>query len=167
MYLSKEYRAWESAKQRCFNPNASGYENYGGRGVTVCPEWVGDFQAFYDHIGPQPDDGQRWSLDRIDTNGNYEPGNVQWATDKQQGRNRRKRLDNSSGVNGVGIHLCKGKHEYAVATWLNIEGKPCTKHFSIRKYGREAAIQLASEHRAKMIALLNEQGAGFTEAHGK
>lgn len=85
MTYSVEYRAWKHAKERCFNPKARGYARYGGRGITMCPEWVHDFAAFFVHIGPRPAKGLL--LDRIDNDGHYEPGNVRWATPLVSGRN--------------------------------------------------------------------------------
>jgi excisionase family DNA binding protein len=85
MTHSVEYRAWRHAKERCFNPNARGYARYGGRGITMCPEWRHDFAAFFAHIGPRPAKGLL--LDRIDNDKNYEPGNVRWATPLVSGRN--------------------------------------------------------------------------------
>lgn len=82
-----EYRAWLDMKQRCLNPKHKFYPDYGGRGITVHPAWIDDFMAFYKHVEPRPT--KRHSLDRICVNGNYEPGNVRWATKKQQSRNRR------------------------------------------------------------------------------
>jgi hypothetical protein len=84
---SREYRSWEGMKQRCFNPRAANYENYGDQGITVCEEWL-SFEAFYADMGPCP---PGYSLDRIDPNGNYEPGNCQWADAKQQRQNQRPR----------------------------------------------------------------------------
>lgn len=86
---SKEYCAWSDMKRRCLNPNSPNYKNYGGRGITICEEWANDFAAFLAHIGPAPE-GYRWSVDRIDNDGNYEAGNVRWATPKQQANNTRK-----------------------------------------------------------------------------
>lgn len=85
----KEWKAWTAAKQRCFNEKHPQYPNYGGRGITMCKEWVEDFAAFYLHIGPAPGEGRGVSLDRIDNDGNYEPGNVRWASRVQQIGNRR------------------------------------------------------------------------------
>jgi hypothetical protein len=85
---TKEYKAWVSLKQRCLNPNSQKYMDYGGRGITVCQEWADSFDAFLAHIGYAPE-GNRISIDRINNEGNYEPGNVRWATPYQQVMNRR------------------------------------------------------------------------------
>lgn len=81
-----EYQAWVNMRMRCSNPVVRDYHVYGGRGIRVCEEW-GDFAAFYGHIGPRP--SSKHSLDRVDNNGHYEPGNVRWATPKEQALNRR------------------------------------------------------------------------------
>ncbi len=88
MSKSSEYGILSGVLDRCFNKNNDSYHNYGGRGVTVCEEWRQDFMAFYRDVGPRP--SLKHSLDRWpDKNGNYEPGNVRWATAKEQGGNTR------------------------------------------------------------------------------
>lgn len=87
---TKEHRHWLHIKERCTNPNCKGYKNYGGRGIAVAEEWANDFQSFYSHISSLPHFGEQgYSLDRIDNNGNYEPGNVRWATKAEQSNNKR------------------------------------------------------------------------------
>lgn len=87
MDRTPEHYAWVSMKQRCLNAKRGDYKHYGGRGIKVCVEWIGSFVAFYSHIGPRPSSNH--SLDRIDVNGNYEPGNVRWATHQEQKENTR------------------------------------------------------------------------------
>jgi hypothetical protein len=97
--VKAEYRAWSRMLERCRNPNDRSFKWYGGRGIKVCEEWQGDggFERFMEHVGHRPSD--RHSLDRIDNDGNYEPGNVRWATKKEQQRNRR--TNNVLTIDGV------------------------------------------------------------------
>jgi len=92
MNKSPENRAWQAMKGRCCDKNHAHYKDYGGRGVVVCDEWLGaqGFQNFLNCVGMRPT--ELHSLDRIDNNGNYEPGNVRWSTAKQQQNNRRSNL---------------------------------------------------------------------------
>lgn len=85
-WVSKEYKAWSHAKARCLNKNNKKYPIYGGRGITMCQEWQRSYKAFLRHMGRSP---AGRSLDRIDVNGHYEPGNCRWATASEQSRNRR------------------------------------------------------------------------------
>lgn len=82
-----EYSTWSSMKARCLNPKGKQWPDYGGRGIGICKEWVESFAAFYNHIGPKP--SPLHSIDRINNNGNYEPGNVRWATRVDQQNNTR------------------------------------------------------------------------------
>lgn len=81
-----EYGIWQAMKNRCRNPNVPHYGRYGGRGITVCDRWQHDFWAFYNDMGPRP--GPEYSIDRIDNDGHYEPGNCRWVTASTQARNR-------------------------------------------------------------------------------
>jgi hypothetical protein len=85
---SPEWRSWKSMLDRCSLPSMPNYPLYGGRGITVCEQWRGKdgFSQFYSDLGKRP---KGCSLDRIDSDGNYEPGNVRWATAKEQSNNRR------------------------------------------------------------------------------
>lgn len=95
-YRTPEYKTWQNMRSRCENPNAVGFHAYGGRGVRVCEEWrLGDgtksgFECFLADIGPRPT--EKHSLDRINVDGNYEPGNCRWADNQQQQRNRRDNI---------------------------------------------------------------------------
>lgn len=82
------YKIWISIKKRCYNEKTIRFENYGGRGIKVCQEWLDDFINFYNwavNNGYQ----ENLSIDRIDVNGNYEPSNCKWSNAKCQARNRR------------------------------------------------------------------------------
>lgn len=89
MTYSLEFRSWQSMKDRCSNPNGKSWKYYGGRGIRVCERWINSFEDFYADMGPRP--SLEYSIDRIDVNGNYEPGNCRWATKAQQIANRRPR----------------------------------------------------------------------------
>jgi len=83
-----EFKVWSSMLFRCLNPRAHNFEDYGGRGIKICDRWAESFQAFLDDMGERP--GAGYSIDRIDNDGNYEPGNCRWATRQQQTWNSRK-----------------------------------------------------------------------------
>jgi hypothetical protein len=94
------YRCWVNMRNRCNNPKATGYPHWGGRGIKVHPEWD-NFKTFLDHIGPRP--GPEYSIDRIDNDKDYCPGNVRWATAKQQ-------VMNSSRYKGGRIYKSGNKY---------------------------------------------------------
>lgn len=82
-----EYFAWMQAKARCSDPNHQAFGDYGARGIRMCEEWRASFRAFFSYIGPRPT--SKHTLDRIDNSRGYEPGNVRWATWREQQNNRR------------------------------------------------------------------------------
>jgi hypothetical protein len=116
-----EYRVWQDMLNRCRNPNVRSYKNYGGRGISVCEEWL-DFETFFTDMGERP---EGYSLERVDVNGDYTPENCTWVPLAEQQSNRR----NSHMVtyNGKTLHL---------AAWARILGvKYATLSKRLNRYG--------------------------------
>jgi len=89
-HRTPEYRAWRAMLNRCRNPRCPQWADYGGRGIRVCDAWAASYEKFLADVGRRP--SPALSIDRIDGNSHYEPGNVRWATDTEQIRNRRNTI---------------------------------------------------------------------------
>lgn len=85
MCETSEHNIWRGIKDRCFNKRNINYRRYGAKGISICDEWKKDFNSFFNHIGKRP--SLKHSVDRIDNNRGYEPGNVRWATKREQSNN--------------------------------------------------------------------------------
>lgn len=123
------YFTWRSMKKRCLDPKSTGYKYYGGRGVTICHRWLA-FENFLLDMGPRPNGT---TIERRNTNGNYEPNNCYWATAKSQARNRR----NNKIISFRGENLC-------VSAWAERLGTYPQKIFRRLEKGLSPAEIFAS-----------------------
>jgi len=128
--FTAEYRTWQNMLTRCYNPKATRFEHHGGRGIKVCDRWKNSFEAFFEDVGRKPTTAH--TLDRYpDNDGNYEPSNFRWATQKQQSQNRRStRLIEYNGVTKPLIEWTRflGLSDSSILSWY------------IKKHGVEKAM---------------------------
>lgn len=139
MSYGREYAIWGGIIQRCTNPNNQAFKNYGARGITICDEWRHDFMAFFNYVGKRP--SPKHSIDRMNNDGNYEPGNVRWATNVEQKNNYR---DNHR----ITLHA----HTMTLAQWACFVGlNPNTLIARINKcnWSPAKAIFKPVKHRSK------------------
>lgn len=126
------YAVWCSMKNRCRNPKAFAFHRYGGRGISVCDRWSNDFQAFLDDMGPRPTPDH--SIDRIDNDGNYEPGNCRWATGSEQSLNRLH-------PKGYGRKLCNGMDAHQIAEITGLHATTIRTRFRHGYRGEKLLIE--------------------------
>ncbi len=139
MYGTPTYRSWNGMIARCTNPEAPNFANYGGSGVSVNDRWR-DFSSFFEDMGLRP---EGTTLDRIDSGGNYEPGNCRWATDTQQQRNKSSN------------HMLTANGETrCISEWAELTGiKKVTIRARVRKgWTHTAAVNTPPEPRRSRTA---------------
>lgn len=126
------YSIWRGMKKRCYQPTSAGYKNYGGRGITVCDEWIASYESFRDwSLANGYADGL--TLDRIDLNGNYEPSNCRYASYLEQENNKR----NSHFIEVNGVKL-------TVTQWARITNTPpSTLKNRIASKGEREAVRIS------------------------
>jgi hypothetical protein len=130
---SQLYRAWVNMRQRCNNPKCSVYHNYGGRGISACTSW-NTYEQFKLDVGQPP--SKQHTLDRINNGGNYEPGNVRWATRKEQMHNVR-----------INVYITHNGECLTLTDWARRCGvTPSTMHQRIRTWGAEKAVSVFKLH---------------------
>ena len=134
-----QYVAWTQMKARCHRPSSEKFAIYGGRGITVCDRWRESYAAFLEDMGPRP---EGHSIDRIDVNGNYEPGNCRWATPREQGANLRK----SRNLTRDGKTLC-------MSEWSRVTGLPIGTIFMRLALGWTVERTLTAPVRSRRVAL--------------
>lgn len=138
MSHTSEYQIWINMRRRCNNPKNDAYEDYGGRGIIVCKEWNASFEAFYKDMGPRP--SEKHTLDRIETNGNYEKSNCRWATWEEQQNNRRN--NRPLKVNGI-----KYGSVYQLARAFNIPiGTLKDRIFKMKLSPEDAVVKSFKKH---------------------
>ena len=151
------YAAWAAIKQRCYNPNHPAYKDYGARGITLSDEWLKKPLVFVSYIqeelGERPSAG--YSLDRIDNEGNYEPGNLRWASRQVQASNRRRPkrthfIERTNRPNKTGFRWVK-KNGRLYEGWCRVNGtkifigkgdKPEEVYELVLKWRRENSLPL-------------------------
>lgn len=138
MSYSPEYRVWAAMLDRCRLKTDAGYKNYGGRGIEVCDRWY-DFANFYSDMGPRP---SGYTIDRINNDGNYEPGNCRWATRAEQNRNSRN--CHWLTVDGETKLIIDWSRQYGI-------GEGIIRTRLIRGWSVEDAVKLPTEWGRKLI----------------
>lgn len=134
-----EYNTWSTMIQRCHNPNHPRYQDYGGRGISVCDRWITSFADFYSDVGPRL--SPKHSLDRENNDKGYEPGNCHWATAIEQGRNMRRNR-----------WICVNGERRLIGEWAEIVGlsEETIRHRLNRGMSEHDAVLTPSRQRARV-----------------
>lgn len=140
MVGTSEYNCWKSIKRRCTKPNATDYHHYGGRGIKMCDRWLNSFDDFLADMGRKPT--PKHSIERINNDGNYEPSNCRWATQREQVSNSR--------------HCNKLTHDgktMTIAQWSQETGIPAptiSSRIHLMKWSVADALATKSRHYTKV-----------------
>ena len=161
MIDSPEYSTWQAMKTRCLNPNSEHYHNYGGRGILVHPPWAEDFSIFFRDVGPRPT--SQHSLDRIDNDSGYSPGNVRWATPLEQAHNRRPFVGPTGAEHFNYRHGGTDGAEYR--TWSGIKTRCFNpNHDGYCRYGG-VGVTMCQRWKGDFSAFLEDLGTKPTPEH--
>lgn len=151
------YTRWSHIKSRCFNPNNPEYRNYGARGILICDEWSNDFKAFYDYMMALSNAmGLGLTIDRIDNNGNYEPGNVRWVERYIQNTNKRISPNSKTGYVGINKVGDKFKAKLTVRGETKVIGSFETIQEAIKERNRYIDDNKLYEHKIQYIEGMNK-----------
>lgn len=161
---TKEYRHWAGMIFRVTNKESADYLLYNPRGIYE--PWRNSFEEFYKDLGPIPKEGKKYSLERLNNNVGYFPGNVVWLELPLQARNKGQYSNNTSGVTGV-CFLSKGGLGSWTATWSDANKKLHVKRFPVLRHGYEESFNLAVEYRQNILIELQKDGVFYSELHGK
>lgn len=173
MSKPKGYNTWRNMKQRCLNPSNKDYDIYGGRGITICDEWLNSFDTFISDMGPKPSDMH--SIDRVDTNGPYAPWNCRWATAEEQANNcRTNRLvtylnrEQTLALWCKELNLHYGKTLYRLNIGMSIEDSftlPSKEPIRLTHDGMTLTLKEWSEHSGiNLKTLISRLSAGMSIA---
>lgn len=134
MSYSRLYRIWKGIKQRCNDPKCTGYQHYGGKGISICDEWKNSFEAF-DEWATANGYTDDLTIDRIDPNGNYEPSNCRWADTKEQSRNK-----------STTAYLTLNGETKSMAEWHEILGIPFSTMVNRKRKGLPDELILSKDY---------------------
>lgn len=138
----KEYSAWQHMKARCLNPNNHNYHHYGGRGIKVCERWINSFENFINDMGEMPQPKNKYSLDRIDHDGDYTPENCKWSTQKDQLNNqRRTKIYSYKGISKPFSYWCEelGLNKNMIRSY--IRRNQCSFEQAVEYYKKKGVIK--------------------------
>ena len=140
-----EHRIWRAMKERCYYEKHIVYKYYGGRGIEVCQRWRHSFENFLEDMGPRP--SSKHSIDRMDCDGDYSPGNCRWATVDEQRKNKRN-----------AIILTHGGRTMCLADWARVLGIHWASLYErLQKYPTEMALSVPRILNGRRLSVVHEE----------